>query len=116
MRFTVCVEQNVSRFDVPMQNSVFMRVMHNARDFRDEFHRLPDRDRGAPNDFVKLPAFNEFHAEVTGAIPFAYFVNWNDARIIETRSEERRVGKECRTRWRPIASNSLRCRFSASRG
>src|SRR5262245_42320704 len=85
MRFTICVEQNVSRFDVPMQNSVFMRVMHSARDFRDEFHRLPDRHGGALYDFVKLPAFNEFHAEITRAIALAYFVNGNDARVIETR-------------------------------
>src|SRR4029453_12947620 len=85
MRFTVCIEQNVPRFDVPMQNSVLMRVMHYARYLRDEFRRLPNRHRGAPNDFVKLPAFNEFHAEITGAVAFAYFVNWNDARVIETR-------------------------------
>jgi hypothetical protein len=86
MRFTVCIEQNVPRFDVPMQNSVLMRVMHYARYLRDEFRRLPNRHRGAPNDFVKLPAFNEFHAEITGAIALAYFVNGNDARMIETRS------------------------------
>ena len=35
MRFAFCIEQNVSRFDVPMQNSVFMRVMNSARDLRD---------------------------------------------------------------------------------
>src|SRR5262245_27834432 len=85
MRFTFYVEQNVPRLDVPMQNSVFMRVMHSERDFRDEFRRLPDRHRGALNDFVKLPAFNEFHAEIAGAVAFAYFVNGNDARMIETR-------------------------------
>ena len=90
-----------------MQNSVFMRVMHNARDFRDEFHRLPDRDRGAPNDFVKLPAFNEFHAEVTGAIPFAYFVNWNDVRIIETRGGFRFPAETFHVRFaRPVAQRN----------
>src|SRR5262249_42117052 len=84
MRFTFCVEQNVPRFDVPMQSSVFMRIVHSARHFGDEFHRMPNRDGGAPNDFVKLPAFNEFHAEVTGALAFTYFVNGNDARMIKT--------------------------------
>src|SRR5215831_19493449 len=84
MRFALSIQQNVSRFDVTVQNSVFMRVMHNARDFRDEFHRLPHRHWRAPNDFIKLPAFNEFHAEITGAIAFAYFVDWNDAGMIET--------------------------------
>src|SRR5262245_38244775 len=85
MRFTFCVEQNVSRFDVPMQNAVLMRVMHYARYLRDEFRRLPNRHRGALNDFVKLPAFDEFHAEVARAVAFAYFVNGNDARMIKTR-------------------------------
>ena len=35
MRFAFCIEQNVSRFDVTMQNAVFMRVMNSARDLRD---------------------------------------------------------------------------------
>jgi hypothetical protein len=42
MRFAFCIEQNVSRFDVAMQNAVFMRVMHSACHLGDEFHCLPD--------------------------------------------------------------------------
>ena len=30
-----------------------------------------------------------------------YLVNWGKAKGILTRSEERRVGKECRSRWSP---------------
>ena len=82
MRFAFCIEQNVPRLDVAMQNSMFMRVMHSACDFRDEFHRLTDRDRLAPDDFVELPAFDEFHAEVAGAIPFADFVDRNDSGML----------------------------------
>jgi hypothetical protein len=85
MGFAFSIKQNVSRFDVSMQNTVLMRVVNGARDLGDQLRSLPDRHRRAPDYFVKLPAFNEFHAEVTGAIPFAYFVNWNDARMIETR-------------------------------
>ena len=39
MRFAFFIEQNVSRLDVAMQNAVLMRVMHGARDLRDQFHR-----------------------------------------------------------------------------
>ena len=35
VRFAFCIEENVSRFDVAMQNAVFMRVMHRARHLRD---------------------------------------------------------------------------------
>ena len=36
MRFAFCIQQNVSRLDVSMQNAVFMRVMHGARDLGDQ--------------------------------------------------------------------------------
>ena len=64
MRFAFCIEQNVPRLDVTMENSMFMRVMNNACDLRDEFHRAPNRHRLAPDHFIQLPAFDEFHAEV----------------------------------------------------
>jgi hypothetical protein len=59
--------------------------MHSARDFRDEFHRLPDRPGGAPDYFIKLAAFDEFHAEVTRPVAFAHFVYRDNARMFEAR-------------------------------
>ena len=112
MRFAFCVEQNVTRFDVTMQNSVFMRVMHSARDLRDEFHRLPDRDGLAPDDFVELSAFDEFHAEVARAIPFAYFVNWNNTGMLETRGSFRFQAETFHVRFaRPLTKAMI---FSAT--
>ena len=35
MRFALCIEQDVSRFDVAMQNAVLMRVMNGARHLGD---------------------------------------------------------------------------------
>ena len=35
MRFAFCIEQNVSRLDVAMQNAVLMRVVNGARDLGD---------------------------------------------------------------------------------
>src|SRR6266480_604459 len=83
MRFALYVEQNVSGLNVSMQDAVFVRVMHCARHFRDEFRRLSDRHRRAPDYFVKLTAFDELHAEITRAVALAHFVNGNDRRMIE---------------------------------
>src|SRR5215469_18676568 len=85
MRFAFCIEQNVSRLDVTMENAVLMRVMNSARYPGDEFRRLPNRHRRPPNDFVKLTAFDEFHAEIARAITLAHFVNRNDAGMLQTR-------------------------------
>src|SRR5256886_6044308 len=66
--------------------------------------------RGAvkmPDGFVPLPQFDR-SAWVTGvtfkpnadvAVKFDYIVNRNRSTVV--RSEERRVGKECRSRWSP---------------
>jgi hypothetical protein len=35
IRFAFCVEQNISRFDVPMQNAMFAGIMNRARKLRD---------------------------------------------------------------------------------
>jgi hypothetical protein len=36
----------------------------------------------ALGDFIKLAAFNEFHAEIAGAVTLADFVDWNDTRML----------------------------------
>ena len=84
MRFAFCIEQNVPRFDVAMQNAVFMRVMNRAGDLRDQFRRLPDRHRRPPDDFVKLTSFNKLHAEVARAITLADFVDRNDTGMLQS--------------------------------
>ena len=83
MRFAFCIEQNVPRLDVAMKNAVFMRVMNSARDFRDQFRRLPDRHRLALDYFVKLTAFDKLHAEVARAIALADFVDGNDTGMLQ---------------------------------
>src|SRR5262245_26952636 len=85
MRFAFRIQQNVSRLDVAMENTVLMRVLNSMRYLDDEFCRLPNRHRRPPNDFVKLTAFDEFHAEVTGAIALAHFVDWNDTGMLQPR-------------------------------
>ncbi len=37
MRFAVRIEENVARFDIAMQHTMLVRVVHRARHFRDQF-------------------------------------------------------------------------------
>ena len=49
MRFTLCIKQNVSRFNVPMQNAVLVGVVHGARQLCNESRCTTNRYRLAPN-------------------------------------------------------------------
>src|ERR1044072_1886035 len=84
MRFAVCIEQNVSRLDVAMQNAVFMGVVHRAGQLGDQLDCAPDGYGLAADYFVKLAGFDKVHAEVALAIPLAYLVDWHDALMIQT--------------------------------
>src|SRR6476660_7241922 len=84
MRFAVCIEQNVSRLNVPMQNAVFMRVMNSARDLGDQFGGAPRWHRFSFRHFIKLAAFDEFHAEVTRPVALTHVVNRNNGWMLET--------------------------------
>src|SRR6266513_1320768 len=94
MWLTFCIQQNVSRFNVPMKNSMLVRVMDRSRHLRDEFYRAPNRYRLAPGHFVELSAFDEFHAEVARAVALTHFVNRNDTGMLQTR---RGFGFEAKT-------------------
>src|SRR5882724_8006923 len=86
MRFALLIQQNVSRLDVSMQNTMFIRVMHSAGHLCDEADRLPDRKRSMFNYLVKLAAFDKLHTEVAVAIALAHLVDRDDAWMIEARS------------------------------
>jgi hypothetical protein len=64
MRFALPIQQNVTRFYVSVQDSLFMREMHRTRDFHEQLRRVSDRHWRAFNNFIKLAAFDELHAEV----------------------------------------------------
>src|SRR5438270_13742205 len=83
MRFALYIEQNVSRLNVSMQDAVFVCVVHGPRYLRDEFRRLSDRHRRAPDYFIKLTAFDKLHAEITRAIALTDFVDWNDTGMLQ---------------------------------
>src|SRR5947199_2153972 len=85
MWFAVCVEQNVSRFDVTMKDSVLVREMNRACHFGDYFCRLPHRHWRTAYHVIKLAALDKLHAEVAGTITLAHFVDGNDACVIKTR-------------------------------
>ena len=86
-----------------MENTVFMCVMNCASYLRDEFRRLPDQHRLAPDHFVQLAALDELHAEVARAVALADFVNRNNARMIETGGSFRFLPKTLHVRFaRPL--------------
>src|SRR5205807_8734117 len=85
MRFAFCIEQNVSRFNISMQNAVRMRVMNCSAYLCDQFRRMPDRHRRAADHFVKLASLDELHAEIAGAISLTHLVDRDDAWMIEAR-------------------------------
>ena len=84
-RFTLAVEEDVAGFQVAMENSLPMRVLHGARDLRDQpnaFARLVTQGRP---DFLQAPARRVFHAEVGHAfVGLAYFVDRENVGMIET--------------------------------
>src|SRR5262249_8673400 len=82
---TFLIQQNVPRLDVTVENSMFVRVVHGACDLRDELGGPPDRHRLAPNNLVKLHAFDKLHAEIARAIALADFVNRNDTGMLQMR-------------------------------
>src|SRR5213595_3649482 len=84
MWFALCVEQDVSGFDISMEDAALMRIGNGAGQLGDQFRCVTDRHRFALRDGIELAALHQSHAEVTGAISLADFINWNDARMVET--------------------------------
>src|SRR5262250_1936894 len=82
-----------------MQNTVFVCVMHSARHLGDELYRLSDRYRCLFNYLIKLAALDELHAEVALTIALAYFVDRNDAWMIEACSGFRFQAKTLKVCW-----------------
>src|SRR5215216_4015272 len=113
MRFAICIQQNVSRLDVPMENAVVVRVMHSARELGNQFCSLLDRHPLSLEELVERAAFNEFHAEVARPITLAYFVNGNDIRAIQTRRSFRFQPKSLEPCWRRglACSDDLYCNY-----
>ena len=97
-RFAAAIEQDVSRFQIAVENSFAVRVLDGARDFRDERNALSRLvlQRGA--DFLQTSARREFHAEEREAVfALAHFVDRQNVRMIEARG---RLGFAPETRER----------------
>src|SRR5690349_24807865 len=86
MWFTFCIQQDISRLNISMQNTVLMGVMNGPRYLCDELDPLPDRYRRVFNYFIKLAALDKLHAEVALVVTFAHLVDWDDAWVVKTPS------------------------------
>src|SRR6266511_6140528 len=79
-----CVYQDVSRLYVAMENAALVRIVQRSRQSCDKLgcparcHLLP------PGDFIEWPAFEQFHAEIAGAVTLSDLIDGNDAGMIET--------------------------------
>ena len=93
MRLAVFIQQDVSRLDVAMQNSMLVRELHRARNFYQQFRCAPWRHRRAADYFVELTAFDEFHTEVARSVAFADFVDRNNLRMLQACCRFRLVTK-----------------------
>src|SRR6476661_1969811 len=83
MWFALCVEQDVSGFDVSVENAALMRIMNCPGQLGDQFRCATDRHRFTLRDGIELAALYQSHAEVTGAITLPYFVNGNNTWMLE---------------------------------
>ena len=80
------VEEDVSGFEIAMENAFAVGVLDGARDLGDERHALPRvvPQRGA--DFLQASAGREFHAEEREAVfALAHFVDRQNVGMIEAR-------------------------------
>src|SRR5438874_13043072 len=83
MWFDLCVEQDVSGFDVSMEDTALMRIMNGPGQLGDQFRCVTERHRFALRDGIELAAVHQSHTEVTGAIALPHFVNGNNTRMLE---------------------------------
>src|SRR5438477_11265967 len=83
MWFALCVEQDVSGFDVSMEDTALMRIMNCPGQLGDQFRCVTERHRFALRDGIELAPLHQSHAEVTGAIALPHFVNGNNTRMFE---------------------------------
>src|SRR6266436_140759 len=83
MRFTICIEQNIPRLNVSMQDAVLMGVMNRSRQPRDEFCCTSERHRLIPDNFIEFATLHQGHTEVARAVAFSDLMNWHDVRMVE---------------------------------
>ena len=93
MRFAFSIQQDIPGFNVAMQNAALVCELDRVRDLDEQLDRAPRRHRIATNDFIKVTAFDELHAEIAGAVAFADFINGHDLRVLQTRGRLRFVTK-----------------------
>ena len=85
MWFAFCVEQDVSGFDVSMEDTALMRIMNCPGQLGDQFRCVTERHGFALRDGIELAALHQSHAEVTGAIALSrLFVNGDNTWMFET--------------------------------
>src|SRR4029077_20268147 len=79
------VEQNVSRFEITMENSAAVSVFDSMCDLRHQLHTLPRFIAERSNILAQTSLLRELHAEKRQAVlAFAHFINRKDVWVIQT--------------------------------
>ena len=99
-RFAPPIQQNISRFQIAMQNALLMRVLHRSRNLGHQSHCAPWLMAQSRSCIQQTAATSKLHAEERQPIlALAHFVNWQNVRMIEARCGLRLAPE---TRQRPL--------------
>src|SRR2546429_8878433 len=91
----ITAEHVAERADSPGPTRRAERIVEHETAVR---HPRRSREDGGPGAQQRDEAANE---DGRGAVPPKEVTRALEVRFVEVRSEERRVGKECRSRWSP---------------
>ena len=85
-RLTVAVEQNVTRFQIAMEDALPMRILHRARHLRQQTHDFARVIAQRRPNFLQAAARCVLHAEEGDAVlALPHFVDGQNIRVIEAR-------------------------------
>ena len=79
------VDEHVGRFEVAVQHAALVSIVDGLRDLLHVARGPSGRQRPRAHKVGKIVALNEIHREVGLAFHFAYFVDTDDVRMLETR-------------------------------
>ena len=82
-RASLLVEQDIARFDVPMDDAVLVRMGETGADFGDQSRRFAALDRLAVGRMIQRLPRHEFHDDEEDAIHFAEVIDPDEIRVVQ---------------------------------
>src|SRR5262245_14361250 len=82
-RLAVGIEKNVGRFEVAMDDTVLMGVVHRRGDSSHQLSGPAGRERLLAGQVPQMPAFDVVHRKILPSFVFSDFVNGHDVRMMQ---------------------------------